>query len=90
MNASREAIARAFGPAFLAALDPTRTQRWQGPIPSSHGIHYVFVESLTGRELPDFEAVRARAEQELLAERRAERLARRLAELRAHYAIALP
>ncbi|NNL66282.1 MAG: peptidyl-prolyl cis-trans isomerase, partial [Myxococcales bacterium] len=61
-----------------------------GPIRSAYGLHWVFIESVTGREPAAFEAVRARAAQEVLAERRAARLSRRLAELREHYVVALP
>jgi len=85
--ASREGLARRFGPAFVAALDDGATGRWQGPVPSAHGLHWVWVEAVEPARTPAFDAVRSRVRQDLLRERRERHLRRRLDALRTGYAV---
>lgn len=76
---------RLFGPGFRAALDPRRVQVWQGPIPSALGRHWVWIESFEPGRPASLTEARARIENELREAARAERLKRRLAELRGRY-----
>lgn len=65
-------VARTFGDSFaqqLAALEPGR---WQGPIPSSFGVHFVFVEERTTGSVPSLDTVRDAVRQEWQNARRIE------------------
>ena len=46
--------------------------RWQGPIPSGFGLHFVFVDERTPGTLPPLDAVRQAVQKEWLNERRLE------------------
>jgi len=54
--ASRE-VANQFGPQFAAALENLAPGRWEGPIPSGYGLHFVRVEGRTDGRLPDLAEV---------------------------------
>ena len=63
-------VARTFGDGFarqLAALDPGR---WQGPISSSFGAHFVFIDERTRGSLPPLDTVREAVQREWLNARR--------------------
>jgi len=85
--ASRAELARRFGPEFVHALDPAARGRWQGPLPSAYGLHWVLLGDPVPARDPGLDEVRAQVRQEILEARRARHLERRLAELRAHYRI---
>ncbi|MDJ0866230.1 MAG: peptidylprolyl isomerase [Myxococcota bacterium] len=84
---SAEALGRRLGPAFPDALDASATGRWQGPIPSAYGLHWVWVRERVPARTPALAEVRGQLRQNLLRERRAEHLRRRLAALRERYEI---
>jgi hypothetical protein len=65
-------VVRTFGEGFakqLAALDPGR---WQGPISSSFGAHFIFVDERTRGSLPPLDTVREAVQREWLNARRVE------------------
>ncbi len=80
-------IKNTFGADFLAALRDLPTGKWSEPIPSLYGWHLVRIESWHPRELPAFEAVRARVEQDWLDEARSRAREQGLQKLRARYRI---
>jgi parvulin-like peptidyl-prolyl isomerase len=72
-----------FGPAFGAAVVRVPVGQWAGPVPSSYGLHLVWVHERTPATLPPLDAIRSRVVHAVLAEQAAARLERRLAERRA-------
>ena len=60
---------------------------WAGPIPSSYGLHLVWVHEREPAGVPALGAVRSRVVHALLEERRQARLRERMAALRARYDI---
>ena len=80
---SQRDLADRFGSEFAEQVFALPVGRWSGPVPSAYGSHLVWVhERLPEQTLP-FEQVRDPLRYGLLAERRAEALARVLDELRA-------
>jgi hypothetical protein len=75
-------IARRFGAAFARDVAGTPVGRWSGPVPSSYGLHLVWVAERVPRSAPSLDDVRGRVVHALLADRAAARLERRLAERR--------
>ncbi len=65
-------VVRTFGDGFgkqLAAADPGR---WQGPISSSFGVHFIFIDERTTGLLPPLNTVREAVQREWLNARRVE------------------
>ncbi|MBW2313813.1 MAG: peptidyl-prolyl cis-trans isomerase [Deltaproteobacteria bacterium] len=87
--APREVLARDFGAEFVAALDPSRLASWQGPLPSAHGWHWVWLGAPLPARQPTLAEVRGQVQQDLFEIRRAQRLQARLEELRSGYSIRL-
>ena len=54
----RSDIARTFGQEFAEQLSAVAPGRWQGPIRSSFGAHFVFVDERLNGTLPQLDAVR--------------------------------
>ena len=65
-------------------------KRWSGPLPSSYGLHLVWVGARSPGRLARLEEVAPRLRAEVLREWRARRLKARLAVLRARYQIKVP
>jgi hypothetical protein len=55
---SRSDLARTFGEGFVEQLFVVAPGRWQGPIPSSFGAHFVFVDERVKGSLPPLNTVR--------------------------------
>ena len=55
---SRSDIARTFGEGFAEQLSTVASGRWQGPIPSTFGAHFVFVDERVKGSLPPLATVR--------------------------------
>jgi hypothetical protein len=55
---SRSDVARTFGQGFAEQLSTVASGRWQGPIPSSFGAHFVFVDERAKGSLPPLATVR--------------------------------
>jgi hypothetical protein len=82
-------IERIFGETFARQISAAQPGRWEGPIPSAFGAHFVFVDKRTPGSLPSLEAVRQAVQQEWLNERRLEAGQALYHELRARYRIAI-
>jgi len=78
---------RQFGKALAPQLAELPLNRWQGPLASSLGLHFV---RLSDRQLqaPDFAAVRARAQRDYLLDARREQTRLALDQLKAQYGLA--
>ena len=69
---SQSDVARTFGEGFAKQLSAVEPGRWQGPIPSSFGVHFVFVDERAKGSLPPLDAVREAVQREWLNARRIE------------------
>ena len=84
---SRSDIARTFGEGFAKQLSAVEPGRWQGPIPSSFGAHFVFVDERTKGSLPPLDTVREAVQREWLNARRIEAEQKLYRTLRERYEI---
>jgi hypothetical protein len=84
---SRSDIARTFGEGFAKQLSAVESGRWQGPIPSSFGVHLVFVDERTRGNLPPLDTVREAVQREWLNARRIEAEQKLYRMLRGRYQI---
>jgi hypothetical protein len=80
-------VARTFGEGFAKQLSAMAPGRWQGPIPSSFGVHFVFVDKRTKGTLPPLDIVREAVRQEWLNARRIEAQQKLYRTLRERYEI---
>jgi hypothetical protein len=69
---SQSDIARTFGEGFGKRLSAIAPGRWQGPIPTSFGLHFVLVDERTKGSLPPLDSVREAVQREWLNARRIE------------------
>ena len=69
---SQSDVARTFGEGFAKQLSAVEPGRWQGPIPSSFGVHFVFVDERAKGSLPPLDTVREAVQREWLNARRIE------------------
>jgi parvulin-like peptidyl-prolyl isomerase len=83
-------LERSFGPGFARALETLPLRAWAGPVPSTYGLHLVWIRERTPAHLLPLEQVRGQVMQQLLQEREKDLLHTRLATLRARYRIELP
>lgn len=67
---SQSDITRTFGEGFAKRLSAMAPSRWQGPIPSSFGVHFVFVDERAKGSLPSLDSVREAVQREWLNTRR--------------------
>jgi hypothetical protein len=61
---SRSDVAHTFGEAFAERLSAVEPGRWQGPILSSFGAHFVFVDERAKGRLPPFDTIREAVQRE--------------------------
>jgi len=80
-------VARTFGEGFARQLATAELGRWQGPVVSSFGAHFIFVDERTKGSLPSLETVREVVQREWLHARRIEADARLYRALRDRYRI---
>jgi hypothetical protein len=71
---SKSEAAQSFGNAFAEKLFVLPPGRWQGPIASSYGLHFVYVDALRPGTLPPLGDIRPLVEREWANARRVERL----------------
>ena len=84
---SEAELAKLFGPEFAERVMDLPPGSWEGPLPSSHGLHLVRVrERMPGAPLP-LGAVRNEVRYALLAERGERALQRAIEELRDRYQV---
>jgi hypothetical protein len=69
---SQSDVARTFGEGFAKQLAVVEPGRWRGPIPSSFGMHFVFVDERAAGNLPPLGTVREAVQREWLNARRIE------------------
>jgi hypothetical protein len=80
-------VARTFGESFAKRLAGLELGRWQGPISSSFGQHFVFITERTPGSLPPFDTVRQAVHREWANARRLEALQKLYHTLRERYEI---
>jgi hypothetical protein len=61
-----------FGESFARQLAAVELGRWQGPVSSSFGVHFIFVDERTKGSLPPLDTVREAVQREWLNARRIE------------------
>jgi PPIC-type PPIASE domain len=83
----RSDVARTFGERFSEQIFGLEQGRWQGPIASSYGLHFVRVSERTQGGLPPLDAVRPAVRREWMNARRLEAEANLYRTLRARYRI---
>jgi hypothetical protein len=82
-------VARTFGDGFAKQLSAAAPGRWQGPIQSSFGVHFVFVDKRATGTLPLLDTVREAVRQEWLNARRIEAQQTLYRTLRERYEVVL-
>jgi hypothetical protein len=82
-------VARTFGESFARQLAAVEQGRWQGPVPSSFGVHFVFVDERTKGSLPPLDTVRDAVQREWVNARRVEAEEKFYRTLRDRYEIAV-
>jgi hypothetical protein len=80
-------VASIFGDGFAKRLSVMEPGRWQGPVPSSFGQHFVYVSERIPGGLPPLDAVRQAVRREWSNARRLEAEQKLYASLREHYEI---
>jgi hypothetical protein len=85
--AAGDDLERIFGPGFPPAIAAAAEQTWVGPVPSSYGLHLVWIHRRVPARVPPLGAVRSQVLQALLKERSETRRRDRLRALRARYEI---
>ena len=83
----RRDIARTFGEGFATQLAALEVGRWQGPIPSSFGVHFVLIDERTQGGLPPLSTIHEAVQREWLNARRIEAESKLYRTLRDRYEI---
>ncbi len=86
---SRSQLEKRFGPRFAQVALALEPGVWSGPVPSSYGLHLVWVHAFVGERSPPLDAVRGAVREALFAERAEELLASALRALRERYEVRL-
>jgi hypothetical protein len=86
---SPDQLARHFGAAFVENLQATDPQpgAWSGPVRSTYGLHYVWVEDIEPAREAQLEEVRSLLQRDIEARLRAEALREATARLREQYEV---
>ncbi len=80
-------VRQRFGPEFARAVFALPPGRWQGPVASSYGLHFVWIEEQMPDALQPFETVRVQVEGAFAEERTRQHLAAALTRLRRFHAV---
>ena len=80
-------LAGIFGDVFAKRMSTMEQGRWQGPIPSSFGLHFVYISERLPGGTPPLDAVRDAVRREWSNARRLEAEQKLYASLREHYEI---
>jgi hypothetical protein len=83
----RSEAERIFGEEFAKRLSIVEPGAWRGPIPSSFGIHFVFIDERAKGGLPSFDFVRGAVQREWQNARRIEAEQKLYRTLRARYQV---
>jgi hypothetical protein len=84
---SASKVTSIFGEGFAKRMAAMETGRWQGPISSGFGQHFVFVSERTSGDLPALDAVRTAVRREWANGQRIEAERKLYASLRDRYEI---
>jgi len=84
-------LARSFGAAFVMNLQQAEPQagKWVGPLASTYGQHYVWVEAIEPARDATLDEVRAQLERDLASRHRGEALRSAIDQLRQNYEVRL-
>jgi hypothetical protein len=82
-------VTATFGGDFSRRLAEAPAGEWTGPLPSTYGLHLVFVRERVAAETPSLAAVRPLVEREIAAERRKNELQSLYEGLLAKYAVSI-
>jgi hypothetical protein len=82
-------VAGAFGERFAERLSALEQGRWQGPIPSAYGLHFILLEQRTQAGPLLLDAVRQTVRREWMNERRVEAEEKLYRTLRKRYEVAI-
>jgi PPIC-type PPIASE domain len=88
--ASRVDLEAIFGPTFARAVDDAPVGTWAGPVPSTYGLHLVWVEERVPATVPTLAVVRNQVLHEVLRERSEQRARERMQALRVQYGVETP
>jgi hypothetical protein len=88
-RATEREIAARFGAEFGRQVFAAAADGWQGPIPSSYGLHFVRITGREAERLPSLEELRRRLTTDYVHDRKEAAARRRLKELRESYRIEL-
>jgi hypothetical protein len=80
-------VVRTFGAEFAQKLSGVEAGMWQGPIPSSFGVHFVFVHEHTKGGIPPVDSIREAVQREWQNARRVEAEQKLFRTLRGRYQI---
>jgi hypothetical protein len=86
-SVSPSKVTSTFGQEFAQRISAMETGRWQGPVPSSFGQHFVFISERLSGGLPPLDAVRPAVRREWTNSRRLEAESKLYASLRERYEI---
>ena len=86
-DVSPSKVISTFGQEFARRISAMETGRWQGPLPSSFGQHFVFINERVSGGLPPLDAVRPAVRREWANARRLEAESKLYASLRERYEI---
>ncbi len=84
---SEAELAKLFGSGFARSVSSLEPGSWHGPVLSGYGMHWVYVDSRSRAELPEFAAVRDRVQQDWEDDRRERFNEEYYAALRARYEV---
>jgi hypothetical protein len=80
-------LERTFGPGFAAATRTLPPEAWSGPVPSTYGLHLLWVHERTPARVPALAEVRGQVLHRVLRERREERVRQAIAGMHSRYEI---
>jgi parvulin-like peptidyl-prolyl cis-trans isomerase-like protein len=88
-DVSPSKVTSIFGKSFAKQISVTEKGRWQGPVSSSFGQHFVFISGRVPGNLPPLDAIRPAVQREWANARRLEAEQRLYASLRDRYEIVI-
>ena len=84
---SEAEVTSMFGSRFTEKLVELPVGSWQGPVPSSYGLHLVYIENRTASVIPELDQIRSKVQTEWQSEKRGEMDAAFYQQLRQQYEI---
>ena len=84
---TESALDRTFGPGIAEQVHSSKLTRWEGPLRSSYGLHFIWIHEAIPGEAPDLDDVRERVDASLRHDRRHRHRAVHLRRLREWYRV---